>query len=364
MTSLRHALFAPAGALILVTAAVLSGCSGAADAASAPTRDGKTVLRFQGSVGTVSYPELAEDLGYFEHVTLEWVGDVTGGPAAIQATVTGQTEYGGAFNGAIVKLAASGAKVTSVISYYGSDELTQGGYYTLEGSPIHDAHDLVGKKVAINTLGAQHESVAREWLARGGLTPDEIAQVELVVVPPVNAEQTLRAGQVDVAQLGGVLQDKALARGGLTKLFGETDLFGEQAYGSLVFRDDYIEGHRDAVADFVQGTARAIRWAQTTPVDEVKARYADIITKRHHDGETTDLVQYWKSASVPAPGGVIQPEEIAQWTDWLVKDGQLAKGAVDPEKIYTNEFNPYANGTYAPDAGPDGTPVTTAGAAR
>jgi ABC-type nitrate/sulfonate/bicarbonate transport system substrate-binding protein len=352
-TTARRGLAAASAVVLGLT---LTACS-SADAATI-TEDGATVFRYQGGTGTVSYPELAADLGYFEQVELEWIGDVTGGPASIQAAVTGETEFGGAFNGAIAKLQSTGAGVTSVISYYGADDETFGGFYTVEGSPISGARDLVGKKVGVNTLGAQSETLLREWLSREGLTADEAAQVELVVVPPVNAEQTLREGQVDVASLGGVIKEKALDRGGLELLVGENELYGAFAYGTYILRDDFIAENEPAVADFVQGTARAIRWAQTTPVDDVRARYEEIITERDR-GETTDLVRYWKSSSLPTPGGVIQDDEISVWVDWLVQDGQVEEGELEVADLYTNEFNPYANGTYAPDAGPDGAEVTS-----
>jgi ABC-type nitrate/sulfonate/bicarbonate transport system substrate-binding protein len=352
-TTARRGLAAASAVVLGLT---LTACS-SADAATI-TEDGATVFRYQGGTGTVSYPELAADLGYFEQVELEWIGDVTGGPASIQAAVTGETEFGGAFNGAIAKLQSTGAGVTSVISYYGADDETFGGFYTVEGSPISGARDLVGKKVGVNTLGAQSETLLREWLSREGLTADEAAQVELVVVPPVNAEQTLREGQIDVASLGGVIKEKALDRGGLELLVGENELYGAFAYGTYILRDDFIAENEPAVADFVQGTARAIRWAQTTPVDDVRARYEEIITERDR-GETTDLVRYWKSSSLPTPGGVIQDDEISVWVDWLVQDGQVDQGELEVADLYTNEFNPYANGTFAPDAGPDGEEVTS-----
>ncbi|GIJ00075.1 ABC-type nitrate/sulfonate/bicarbonate transport system substrate-binding protein [Sediminihabitans luteus] len=349
----RRALTLPASAGVLVLA--LTACS----ASSATTRDdGTTVLRYQGAVASVGYPELAEDLGYFEDVELEWVGDVTGGPASIQAAVTGETDYGNAFNGAIAKLASTGAGVTSVITYYGADDLTASHFYALEGSGVTGARDLIGKKVGVNTLGAQSETVLRDWLAHEGLSRDEIDEVELVVIPPVNAEQVLREGQVDAVSLGGVLQDTALERGGLTALFGEADLYGEFGYGSIIFRDDFIARNEDAVADFVQGTARAIRWAQTSPPEEVRERYVSILEERDR-GETTDLVKYWKSTSIPTPGGVIQEDEISRWVEWLEDDGQIEPGSLDVPDLYTNEYNPYANGTYAPDAGPDGEEVTS-----
>ncbi|WP_315097090.1 ABC transporter substrate-binding protein [uncultured Cellulomonas sp.] len=337
-------------ATLLVVAALAAGCS---TAAASPEEGAPVALRYQGNAGQVTLPELADDLGYLEDVTLDWVGDTTSGPQDIQSAATGQTDFGGAFNGAIAKLVAAGSPITSVIGYYGSDDVAFNGYYVLEDSPIRSAADLVGKKVGMNTLGAHHEFVVREWLAEQGLTQDEVATVQLVVVPPVSTEQALREGQIDVGTLGGVFRDSALERGGLRPLFTDTSLYGEFTYGSYVFRDDFLAEHPEAVADFVQGVARAVRWTQTRPREEVIDRFETIIEARDRE-ESTELVQFWKSTGVAAPGGVIKPEEISLWVDWLVREGTLEKGQIDPEDLYTNEFNPYANGTYDASAGPDG----------
>ncbi|GEK21831.1 ABC transporter substrate-binding protein [Cellulomonas xylanilytica] len=341
---------ASAVALVVTVVALATGCT----AAAAPTDpEAPVTLRYQGNAGQVTLPELADDLGYLEDVTLEWVGDTTSGPQDIQSAATGQTDFGGAFNGAIAKLVAAGSPITSVIGYYGSDDVAYNGYYVLEGSPIRSAQDLVGKKVGMNTLGAHHEFVVREWLAKEGLTADEIASVQLVVVPPVSTEQALREGQIDVGTLGGVFRDSALERGGLHELFTDTSLYGEFTYGSYVFRHDFIAKNPAAVADFVQGVARAIRWTQTNPREVVIDRFETIIEGRGRE-ENTELVQYWKSAGVAGPGGVIDPKEISIWVDWLVREGTLKDGQIDPEDLYTNEDNPYSNGTYEPDSGPDG----------
>ncbi len=103
----------------------------------------------------------------------------------------------------------------------------------------------------------------------------------------------------------------------------------------------------------MQGTARAIRWTQVTPRDEVIAKYKEIITGRGRN-ETTDLVGYWKSPGVAGPGGVLTDQEIQTWIDWLVRNGELEDGKLTPADVYTNEYNPYANGTYPADSGPDG----------
>lgn len=297
-------------------------------------------LKYEGSVGTVTYPELAQDLGYLDPIKLEWIGNTTSGPASIQNAATGETHFGGAFNGAIAKLIASGAPIKSVIGYYGSDEYTFHGFYILEGSPIKNARDLIGKKVGMNTMGAHHEFVLKEYLRQNGLTDDEIKQVTLVVVPPVNTEQALRQKQIDVAVLGGMLRDRALEKGGISKLFSDYDLFGSFTGGSLVFTEKFIKENPNTVSKFVEATAKAIEWAQTTPKEEVIARFESIIEKRGRE-EDTETIQYWKSSGIAQKGGFIQESEFQVWVDWLEKSGEFKEGQVKLDDLYTNEFNPF-----------------------
>lgn len=319
------------------------------------TSDGKTELRYLRVPASVQFPELAADLGYFSKVTLKSVGETTSGPQSIQATATNDSDFGTAFNGAIVKLASAGSPITAVVDSYGADEQTFNGFYVLDGSPIRDARDLIGKKVGVNTLGAHSEFVIREWLAREGLSTDEIATVQLLVVPPINTETALREGQIDAGNFSGIFQERALQKGGVRELFTDK-VFGDFSYGSYVLRNDFIKKNTDAVKDFVQGTARAIRWTQVTPRADVVTKYKDIITKRGR-GEDPALAEYWKSSSISTPGGVIQEQEIQLWIDWLIRDGELKEGQITATDLFTNDDNPYFNGTYPPESGPEGTPV-------
>ncbi|MFI2279556.1 ABC transporter substrate-binding protein [Nocardia beijingensis] len=349
-SSRRVARALSAAVAVLTGLSVLTGCG---ESAPAKTADGKTVLRYQGATGQVNPFELADDLGYFTKISLHWEGDTTSGPANIQAAATNQVEFGSAFNGAVVKLIAGGAKVTSVLSSYGADEQSFTGYYVRDDSGITSARDLIGKKVALNTLGAHHEFITREWLHQQGLTQDEIKQVQLIVVPPANTEEALRKGQVDIAALGGVFRDNAVQRGGIHPLYTDKAIFGTFDYGTYVFRNDYIAKNPEAVEDFVQGTARAIRWLQVTPGDQVRERFVQIIGKRGRN-ENTSLVPYWHSSGIPVPGGVVAEKELQIWIDWLVRNGELPNGKLKAADLFTNKFNPYANGKYKPEAGPTG----------
>jgi ABC-type nitrate/sulfonate/bicarbonate transport system substrate-binding protein len=331
----------------LLLTIVLFGCSAESrstaaekDKASGENKIEVDTLRYSGSAGQVTFWELAEDLGYLKPLKLEWTGNSTSGPENIQATVSNSIDFGGAFNGAIIKLKEAGAPITSVIGYYGSDEQTFSGYYVLEDSPIKEAKDLIGKKIGVNTLGAHHEFAIVEYLRREGLTEKEIDEVSLVVIPPASGEQALRSGQLDATTLGGVIQDKALERGGIRPIFKDTDLFGSFTAGSLVFRDDFIEKNPNTVNKFVEGTAKAIEWARKTPVEEVRERMKTIIEKRNRN-EDAELVPYWKSVGIESEGGQILGKEFQVWIDWLENDGFLEKGKLSSEDVYTNEFNPY-----------------------
>lgn len=322
-----------------VVAVAVSGCSGSAAATGSGGE--VTELRYQGSANSVTLPELAEDLGFFGNVKLKWVGNTTSGPQDIQSAATGQTDFGGAFAGAVVKLIEAGAPVKAVVNYYGEDEKTFTGFYVKNDSPIHSARDLIGKKVAVNTLGAHSEAVIDTWLEKNGLSQNEIKQVQLVVLPPNDTEEAVRRGQVDIGSLSGVLQDNAVAAGGLRSLFSDYGLFGTFAGGQYVFRSDFLAQNPDTVRTFTTGVAKAIEWERTTPRDQVIQRFTQIIEKRNR-GESTKNLQYWKSVGVPK-AGIITDTDFSRWEKWLNESG-IVNGSITPSKYYTNEFNDLAKG--------------------
>ncbi|WP_432923290.1 ABC transporter substrate-binding protein [Microbispora sp. CA-135349] len=336
MTRTTHALLS-----VALAVALAAGCGSASGSAGAGPE--VTELRYQGSVGAVTFPELAQDLGYLGNITLKWVGNTISGPQDIQSVATGQTDFGGAFNGAIIKLVGAGAPIKAVIGYYGSDADSYIGYYVADGSTIKGPRDLIGKKVGVNTLGAHLEAALKEYLRRGGLTPQEIEKVQLVVVPPVNTEQALRQGQIDVAALSGVLRDKALERGGIHPLFKDVDLFGSFTAGSVVLTKRFIERNPATTRRFVEAFAKAIDWTQTHSRDEVIARYKQIIARRHRNEDAT-TVGFWKSSGVHGKGGLIAPREFQTWIDWLQREGEIKPGQVRLSDLYTNAFNPFGTG--------------------
>jgi ABC-type nitrate/sulfonate/bicarbonate transport system substrate-binding protein len=331
-----------AAAAMLLAGVALSGCGASGTSAGAAGQPEKLELRYQGSANQVNLPELAEDLGYLGPVKLKWVGNTISGPQDIQSAATDQTDFGGAFTGAVVKLVEAGAPIKAVVNYYGSDEKTFLGFYVKEDSPIRTPRDLIGKKVGVNTVGANLEAALDTWLKRSGLSDAEIDQVQLVVVPPINTEQALRNGQIDVAALSNVLQDHAVAAGGLRAVVKDVEAFGPYNGGPYVLRTDFIKKYPETTKIFVSAVARAIEWERTTPRDEVIARFTKIIQNRGRN-ENTDTLKYWKSVGI-TKGGLISDNDYTLWTGWLKQSGFIKDDQVDLKKLYTNEFNPYREG--------------------
>ncbi|AGP52370.1 ABC transporter substrate-binding protein [Streptomyces rapamycinicus] len=311
-------------------------------------------LRYQGWAGQVTVPELAEDLGYLGDVKLDWVGNTISGPQDIQSAATGQIDFGGAFNGAVVKLAANGAPITSVISYYGSDRHAYNGFFVLADSPIRSARDLIGKKVGMNTLGAHSEAMLDIYLKRHGLSKAEIGKVQPLVVPPVNTEQSLRQHQIQVGVLGDILRDKAVAHGGMRPLFTDVQLLGAFSAGTYVMTDRFLRQNPDTATTFVTGVARAIEWARATPREQVIARMTRIVRKRDRKEDATPL-KYWKSFGVAETGGRITDKQLQLWIDWLEERGDIKRGKVTASDLYTNQYNDYRPGS--PGSAASGSPA-------
>ncbi|ARF58862.1 ABC transporter substrate-binding protein [Streptomyces gilvosporeus] len=323
--------------LLGLSAVAVSCGTGGGGAAKNQTR----TLRYQGWAGSVILPELAADLGFLEDVKLKWVGNTISGPQDIQSAATGQVDFGGAFNGAVVKLAARKAPITAVISYYGVDKAAYNGFYVLQDSPIRSARDLIGKKIGMNTLGAHSEAMLDIYLQRHGLSPADIKKVEPLVVPPVNTEQSLRQKQIDVGVLGDILRDKALHTGGIRPLFTDYQLLGDFSAGTYVVNDRFLKENPDTARTFVTGVARAIEWARARPREEVIDRQVEIV-KRRGRNEDTAALKYWKSFGVAETGGRITDKELQLWIDWLAKRGDIEKGQVKASDLYTNQFNAYS----------------------
>lgn len=315
----------------------LIGCS----KSNAKSGEEDTVLQYQGTSGYVTHPEIAVALGYFDTIKLEKVSDYVGGPESIQYTATGEIDYGLAFNGAILKSYAKGVKVKGVVAASGTSDGNGIFGYVLEDSGINSAKDLIGKKVAVNILGANLEFAAKAYLKKEGLNDDEIKKVSFITLPASNYELGLRNKQVDLILISGAQKDIAVANGGLKQLFAESEIVGRDYIANSYFlSEEYIKNNPNTVKEFTEGVAKAIEWLKVTPQDEVIAKLEEIINSRGNN-ESTAFLQYYKKGGIVTEGGQLPEEDFQVVLDWLEGNGDIEKGKVKATDVFTNEFNPY-----------------------
>jgi ABC-type nitrate/sulfonate/bicarbonate transport system substrate-binding protein len=327
-------------ASLLALSLTMTACGGNARGAHGE----ETTIRYQSYAGAVDAFLLADALGYFKGLTLKRVGDVTGGPQALQALASNQTDIGSsAFYGAIAQLVATGAPIKAVIPFYGSNEKSNSKLVVPADSPIQGAGDLVGKKVAVNTLGANNEAVLDTWFDQEGLSQDEQDKITLVPLPPLNTPEALEKGQVDAAVLSFLGYQQAAKTLKVRELVNDVQVVGgPYAGGGLTMRNDFIEKNPKTTKQLVEGVAKAINFIETHDKQQIFDVYFPYL-------EQEGFADYIPAIETNFPGTlgvdaepVIKDEDIKRWVDWLDSRGDVDASKLKISDVYTNEFNPYA----------------------
>ncbi len=308
-----------------------------ATASSAP----KTTIRYQDTAGLLNYVQLAKALGYIPDITLKNVGSVTGGPAALQDLATGQIDYVSvAFTGAIENAIAKGNKLKAVLSVLGSADNDYTALISKKGENLSTPKSWIGKKIAVNTLGATEQAVVDTWLQHGGLTQAQISQVTLVPITPLDATDAVLHGQVDGTLASGPLLTEALKTGQVQIDFKDSSFLGAYDSNDAVMTSAWLQAHPADAREFIGGVARAIHFTQTHPA---KAALARLVPWLKANGLTEDAnaLQYWTTNGVVTAGGYIKTSYFSQWIPWL-KSQHLISGSPNVSTMFTNAYNPYA----------------------
>ncbi|TAG10491.1 MAG: ABC transporter substrate-binding protein [Rhodobacterales bacterium] len=298
-------------------------------------------IRYLASQGGLSAHELAAELGYFDGtgITLENVGYAQGGPASLVALAGGSVELGSAATAAVLNSIAAGNDFVAAYPSNGINDEAQSIFYVLEDSPIKTIEDILGKTIAVNTLGAHLDYVVREALHQKGLPEDS---ANLIVVPGPQLEQVLRSNQVDVSAFGywqTTFTGAALQNGGLRAVFDDTDVLGEIAGGFIVLRRDWIDAHPEEAKAFVEGSVKALDYARENP-EETKAIFARVLAER---GENAEVAQFFAGYGV-REGGLRVERDIQFWIDVLERQGTVEKGKLFAKDIlYVTGDSPATN---------------------
>lgn len=277
---------------------------------------------------------IAKDAGFLEKYNIQLTEQhaTVGGVAIMPILVSGQADVveNGASSAIIAR--SRGAKVTAVAAGYtagGDFDTTR--YYVGKDSNIKSAKDLIGKRVAVVSVGATPDIALSIWLGKNGV---ENGQVQRIAIPYANMTDALMNGQVDAIGLIDVFYRPLEAGENAAKvdlLFRDREgLPTDKLFLSYTFSDDYIAKHPDVIKAFIAALKETLVWVRAHPAE------ANKIISEHYKLPLDKL-----SAPFWPDNLCIDPAAATEWATALEHVGQVEKGALkSPTDWMTNEFNP------------------------
>jgi ABC-type nitrate/sulfonate/bicarbonate transport system substrate-binding protein len=276
----RPAGFLVAAVLFLIVGGI--GCSKKQNNASSEA------VAFKFADGTLSEPyhlkvpdqmlfdfTIAKEKGFFDEVGIikENTGALPTGTTLVQTVVSGDNDLMGSGHVTdVVNARNAGAKIKIVMQgHTDHPDLGKGHmyFYVWEDSPVKTGADFKGKKIAVASRGTCADLMLQEYLFQNGLKESDI---EIVVMPDLQAVQALKQRQVDIAALHVLYAMNAAAQGGYRQIISSYEIgkaaaggdpFGGDAFGLAVraFSEDFIRNKPDVVKAYIAANFKAQRWS-------------------------------------------------------------------------------------------------------
>lgn len=270
------------------------------------------------------------DQGFFEKhgIKVELVGDVLGGPTAIQAVASGSAEAGLSSIPAIINANAAGLPVLGVSDIQSAlpgQPLEY--YYVRSDSGIDSLADLPGKTFAVNLWKSSFHYTALMALEQQDIPEDSI---NWLLLPFPNQPQALAEGEVDVIGLMEPYNGLAKATYGdqIKLLFTAEDVFGQKQFTTHFVNRVWAEYNPEAARAFVAGIVDSIAWieANQAQAKPIIAKYTGIEEKYVPDYHFQ-------------PHGQVIEADIEFWLKYLVKRGDVEVDWLKAGNIASNRYN-------------------------
>lgn len=315
---------------VLVLVLVLVGCA----AQPGPATETETA-----PVSTVRYVNfkvydpvyVALDQGFFEQrgIRVDIIGDVLGGPTAIQAVAGGSADAGLSSLPALINANHSGLPVLGVSDIQSAlDNQPLEEFYVLATSDIHTVADLRGKTVAVNLWRSSFHYTILIALEQAGIAEDD---VEFVLLPFENQPAALERGQVALIGLMEPYASQTRLTYGdrVRRLFTALDVFGERQFTTHFVNREWAERNPDTARAFVGGVTDAIAWIEANPdaARPIIARYTGI--------DEQFIPDYHFQ-----PNGRVVMDDVQFWLDVMRQRGDVENDTLTPKMIATNRYNP------------------------
>jgi ABC-type nitrate/sulfonate/bicarbonate transport system substrate-binding protein len=292
------------------------------------------VIRLSQTISTDAL--VADDRGYFKEqgIRIQWTGKQAHGPAVLVTVAAGENDFAGTVSSAVFLARAKGTPLRIFAAQtLSTAKLPLFRYLVKDGSGINKPQDLIGRKVVAQpTTITWYPLVV--WLQRHGV---DYNKVDFISMPsPLAAAQAFRDGSVDV--LGGSEVappgSQIIAEGGAHFLPGVDDysILGMSQIGGWAAREDYLKAHPALVRRFIAGLIKAAQWGNAHPVEAQR-----ILDRLLELPPAVQPYSHWRPATKDL---LVDADSINKWTRILEDFGQIPKGSIKPQDVYTNEYNP------------------------
>ncbi|MFE7972803.1 ABC transporter substrate-binding protein [Streptomyces shenzhenensis] len=254
----------------LLVAATACGSSGGSTDKDTPS-DGTTTVK----VGMIPIVDVApvylgQQKGiYAEHGLKLSMTTAQGGAAIVPGVVSGQFQFGFSNMTSLMIAQSQNVPVQAIANGVASTGVPGkdfGAIVVARDSPIESAGDLVGKKVAVNTLKNINETAVRESVRKAGGDPDRVNFVELAFDQMPAA---LDGGRIDAAMVVEPALATVLGDGGRQIASAMVDVAKNLTVAMYFTSVPYAQQHPDVVRKFQQATAESLAYADAHP-DEVR----------------------------------------------------------------------------------------------
>ena len=225
--------------------------------AQAPTLRVQYIVPIDQVISLFEIPAIQQTVlkNYGKRYKLE-LGRAQGTPLLVAAMAAGELDVAflayNSFAAAVIKNVVPGGLTIVASDFYDSNpDNFNFPWLTLADSPINSARDLKGKKVGVLASGTGADATTRLMLKKSGLDP--VKDVTIVEIPAPAMEEALRSKRIDAGFFAPVFAYRAMATGGVKKVFDSAQAWGKQyVFSFVVARNDFLKKSPDAVKGFLE----------------------------------------------------------------------------------------------------------------
>lgn len=315
---------------VLLGVAMLTGCGGKSESSSADTKAGGEKIKIRAGADSSPFSfqfRVAKAKGLFEKYNIDAdIQTFSYGIDTLNAVVLDQVDVGEGMDYAVATRLGNSGNLR-VASYIATPSLDGASLYVV-GDDIKSPADLVGKNIAAQK-GTVNEYVWAQTFSKFGVDPKSVNMLYFSSNAEVIA--AVQSGKADAIWGDKSLQSKIVEIPGIKSL-GDYRLIDFEMKGYLVFKDQFIKDHPEAVENFLKALKEASEYIEKNPQETVDIAYQDLKLPKEDVRKTLETYTYDIRFS---QDDYEHLNDIANWSikTGLIKEAYAVKDFLSLESI-------------------------------